>query len=426
MRLRRPRPPAYPVPEPAPTRSLEVAVILDPFSEMALRYEWQQITFGPENWRAVLGARRPAMLFVESAWNGNNGAWRLHMTKEKRPSAELRALVEWCRAEGIPTVFWNKEDPPNYDVFIETAKLFDQVFTVDADRIPVYHQDLGHDRVALLPFAAQPRLHNPVRRMKGPMHEVAFAGTWFAEKHPERRQQMEYLLKPALERDLHIWSRMQKGDKRYRFPKPYKKHVVGSLPYEKMLSAYTAYKVFLNVNSVTGSPSMGSRRLFELSACQTAVLSAPAASIKPFFGDDIEVVSNEEEARAALDVLLGQDEYRDRQALRAHRRVFDEHLYTHRVDSVLRSVGLAAPQSPQAGSRGAVKSVSCVVPTMRPEQLDHVIDTMARQSHGPVQLVLVTHGFEAPADLVARAAEKGVEDVVVQYADSSLNLGALM
>src|SRR3546814_9441269 len=106
------------------------------------------------------------MLFLESAWNGNNGAWRLHMTKEKRPSAELRALVEWCRAEGIPTVFWNKEDPPNYDVFIETAKLFDQVFTVDADRIPVYHQDLGHDRVALLPFAAQPRLHNPVRRMK--------------------------------------------------------------------------------------------------------------------------------------------------------------------------------------------------------------------------------------------------------------------
>src|SRR3546814_18537566 len=131
---------------------------------------------------------------------------------------------------------------------------------------------------------------------------------------------MEYLLKPALERDLHIWSRMQKGDKRYRFPKPYKKHVVGSLPYEKMLSAYTAYKVFLNVNSVTGSPSMGSRRIFELSACQTAVLSAPAASITPFVGDDIEVVSNDAEARAAIVVLLGADEYRRVQARLAHRR----------------------------------------------------------------------------------------------------------
>src|SRR3546814_14280977 len=125
---------------------------------MALRYEWQQITFGPENWRAVLGARRPAMLFVESAWNGNNGAWRLHMTKEKRPSAELRALVEWCRAAGIPTVFWNKEDPPNYDVFIATAKLFDQVITVHAERIPIYPQHLRHTRPAPLPFPAPPPL----------------------------------------------------------------------------------------------------------------------------------------------------------------------------------------------------------------------------------------------------------------------------
>jgi hypothetical protein len=165
---------------------------------------------------------------------------------------------------------------------------------------------------------------------------------------------------------------------------------------------------------------MGSRRLFELSACQTAVLSAPAASIEPFFGNDIEVVSNEVEARAALDVLLGQAEYRDRQALRAHRRVFDEHLYSHRVDTVLHAVGLGAPAGPRT------KSVSAVVPTMRPEQLDHVIDTIARQSHGPVQLVLVTHGFEAPADLVARAAAAGVDDVVVRPADRSLNLGALM
>ena len=45
-----------------------------------------------------------------------------------------------------------------------------------------------------------------------------------------------------------------------------------------MLAAYTSYKVFLNVNSVTHSPTMCARRLFELSAAQTAVVTAPAAS----------------------------------------------------------------------------------------------------------------------------------------------------
>ena len=182
---------------------------------------------------------------------------------------------------------------------------------------------------------------------------------------------MAYVLGPARERGLHIWSRMQRGDKRYRFPRSYRKHVVGSLPYERMLAAYTSYKVFLNVNSVTRSKTMCSRRLFELSAAQTAVVSAPAASIEPFFGATIEVVENAEETGRALDVLLGNAEYRDRLALQAHRRVFDEHLYAHRVDTVLRSVGLAA-----GGSTTPV--VSVVVPTKRPEQLAHVLATIGR------------------------------------------------
>ncbi|WP_200951198.1 glycosyltransferase family protein [Nocardioides sp. Root140] len=437
-RVRRPRLPAFELPEVHPARTTKAAVILDPFSELAFGYEWHQVKVTPTDWRAVLTEQRPDLLFVESAWNGNDGAWRLHMTRDHQPSPELRALVAWCRDEGIPTVFWNKEDPPNYDVFLETARLFDQVFTVDADRIPVYQRDLGHERIDLLPFSAQPRLHNPVRRGKGRVLPIAFAGTWFAEKHPERREQMEQLLRPALDRGLHIWSRMQRGDKRYRFPAPYRSHVVGSLPYPKMLAAYSAYKVFLNVNSVTGSKTMCSRRLFELSAAQTAVITTPAASIEPFFGSDLEVVRDADEARAAIDVLLGQDEYRDRQALKAHRRVFDEHLCTHRVDTVLRSLGLDLPLVEERASASVSRpgevistgstttQVSAVVPTMRPEQLDHVLAMLGSQSHRDLQLVLVTHGFEAPADLAVRAARAGLDNVVTRYADASLTLGACM
>lgn len=415
--------PPFPVPEPVPARATKVAVVLDPFSVMAFAHEWTQLRITPGDWRTVLERERPALLFCESAWNGNDGAWRLHMTADKRPSSDLRALVAWCREQGIPTVFWNKEDPPNYDTFIETAKLFDRVFTVDADRIPAYRQDLGHDRIGLLPFAAQPRLHNPVRRgapaLDKPL-DVAFAGTWFADKHPERRAQMEYVLGPARQHGLQIWSRMQKDDKRYRFPRGLRRFVVGSLPYEKMLAAYTAYKVFLNVNSVTTSPTMGSRRLFELSAAQTAILSAPAASIEPFFGHDIEVVSDAEQAEQALEALMRHKERRDRMALRAHRRVYDQHLYTHRVAEVLESVGL--PEEAHV----RVPTVSAVVPSRRPEQLDHVLAQLGRQAHPGLQLVLVPHGWEAPADLAERAAALGVTDVVVRPAAAEVSLGACM
>lgn len=398
---------------------LTVAVILDPFSELAFRYEWDQLLVTPGGWREELAVRRPALLFVESAWQGNQGAWRLAMSTERGPSEELRALVAWCQAEGIPTVFWNKEDPPNYDRFVETAKLFDQVFTVDADRIPVYRQDLGHDRVGLLPFGAQPRIHNPVQRGDGRSREVAFAGTYFADKHPERREQMDVLLGAALEHDLEIWSRQQGEDPRYRFPARFAKRIVGSLPYEQMLSAYTAYKVFLNVNSVTGSPTMCARRLFELSAAQTAILSGPAASIEPFFGDTITIAREPEEARRDLKVLVEQDEYRDRVALRAHRRVFDEHLYSHRVDAVLATVGVEASVPDH--------SISAVVATMRPHELDRVAANLARQRHEDRELVLVTHGFEVPAGTLERwRDEHGLDAVTVVPADAAITLGACM
>jgi spore maturation protein CgeB len=416
---------AVEVPAVAPARpDVRAAVILDPFSELAFRYEWDQITFGPEDWRTVLTEERPDLLFVESAWQGNDGRWRLHMTRDGRPSQELRDLVAWCRAEGIPTVFWNKEDPPNYDRFLETARLFDQVFTVDADRIPRYQEGLGHDRIDLLPFAAQPRIHNPVRR-GSKRYDVAFAGTWFADKHPDRRTQMEYVVGPAREFGVHIWSRMQKGDKRYRFPRSWRKHVVGSLPYQQMLAAYSSYKVFLNVNSVTGSKTMCSRRLFELSAAQAAVVTAPAASIEPFFGDTVEVVEDAGQTRTALRALLSNDEYRDRLALRAHRRVFDEHLYAHRVDTVLRSIDVRNAQC--RPSTGRPPTVSVVVSTRRPEQLDHVLATIGRQAWRAVELVLVTHGFGVDDDDVRRrAAQAGVPEVVLVAAPQQVSLGVCM
>lgn len=399
---------------------VRAAVVLDPFSELALAYEWDQVKVVPGEWRRQLTEPRTVdLLFVESAWQGNDRAWRLAMTSDRPIRDEFAQMVAWCRERGIPTVFWNKEDPPNYDTFIETARLFDHVFTVDADRIPDYVRDLGHDRVGLLPFGAQPRIHSPVQRDHGRTYEVAFAGTYFTEKHAERREQIETVVKPAIDFGLHIYSRMAAEDRRYQFPPEYRSSVVGSLPYEQMLAAYTSYKVFLNVNSVTSSPTMCARRLFELSAAQTPIVSGPAASIEPFFGDTIAVSGSPEETRLALGALLRHDEYRDRIALRAHRRVFDEHLYRHRVDAVLEVIGRAHPPLDQ--------SISAVVPTMRPEMLDNVLDFIARQSHPSVELVLVTHGFEVDeVELKHRAAERGLDAPVVRAADSSITLGACM
>jgi spore maturation protein CgeB len=398
---------------------LTVAVILDEFSAMALRYEWRQVTFGPDDWRALLERERPALLFVESAWFGNDRRWGGHINGPEGPSQTLRELVGWCRDKGIPSVFWNKEDPPNFDRFIEAAKLFDHVFTTCGETIPRYREILGHDRVRVLSFAAQPRIHNPVNVPGGRRHDVAFAGTYFNHKHPRRAEQMSTVLEPARGFGLHIYSRMPEHDGRFRFPDQYDRHVVGTLPYERMLAAYKAYKVFLNVNSVTDSPTMCARRIFELSACRTPVLSGHSRAIEQFFPGTVSMAATPAETQTLLAGLLANPELRDRQAHLAMREVFANHTFSHRVDTVLDAIGKRTPR--------AEPYISVIMATNRPGQLTHAIEQVSRQRWRRLQFVLVLHGSDLQPDVARdKIVAAGLSEVVVLTADQALSLGACL
>ena len=122
-----------------PTRSEGapvVAAILDTFTEYCLRYEADLVLLTPKQWKRQLERAQPTFLLVESAWSGNNGEWRYLLTNyTSRDVNPLRDLVKHCREHGLTTVFWNEEDPPNFDVFIDAAKEFDFVFTTDVDSI---------------------------------------------------------------------------------------------------------------------------------------------------------------------------------------------------------------------------------------------------------------------------------------------------
>ncbi|NGY76377.1 hypothetical protein F6Y02_08630 [Bacillus megaterium] len=106
---------------------------------------WKEVnllTFTTENWKEILIENTPDLLFVESAWRGNFGAWEYKIAKyNNQDKTPLFDLLRWCKENNIPTVFWNKEDPIHFEKFIDTAKLFDCIFTTDADMIPNYQKN---------------------------------------------------------------------------------------------------------------------------------------------------------------------------------------------------------------------------------------------------------------------------------------------
>nr|WP_245575391.1 glycosyltransferase [Gulosibacter molinativorax] len=403
---------------------------MDDFSLSAWSHEFETVELTPKWWRQQIEKTPIDLLFVESAWHGNHGQWDFKLTGSNAPSPELRALVSYCNVQKIPTVFWNKEDPPHFDDFLDTARLFDAVFTSDANTLPEYREELEHDRIGVMSFAAAPAIHNPIRIPSvHQKRDVAFAGMYFAHKFPERRAQMDMLLGAAndvsgrMNKGLEIYSRFEGGDARYQFPKPLNKRVRGGLTYQKMLTAYRLHKVFLNVNSVTDSPSMCARRVFEITASGTPVVSAPSVAIPQFFPqDEVPVVDGKQEAGWLLRALVNSPHMRDRMVHKAQRRIWGNHTYAHRATQVLKAAGIEFPKD-------AVdpKPVTVMVSTNRPYQVDHVLRTVADQVGVPVQLAMLTHNFSINArEFKSKARDLGLENVILTSATNDVTLGGCL
>ena len=107
---------------------------------------------------------------------------------------------------------------------------------------------------------------------------------------------MSIVLDAARGFDLEIFDRQMSDNAKYQWPERFVPHIVGSLSYDKVLLAYKLYKVFVNVNSVPASSSMCARRIFELSASNTPIVSGVSPAITRFFGEDIMQAATEGEA----------------------------------------------------------------------------------------------------------------------------------
>jgi hypothetical protein len=124
--------------------------------------------------------------------------------------------------------------------------------------------------------------------------------------------------------------------------------------------------------------------------------------------------------RAEVVARLHQRELADREAHTQRRAVLAGHTFDHRAREILASVGRAEPAPGET-------PVSAVVPTTRPHEIDNVLESVGRQSHRAVELVLVLHGIDvAPAELRVRARDHGVPHLEIVEAPSHLTLGACL
>lgn len=326
-------------------KDIKVAVICDQFTYDSYKYEFTPISLLPDIWRQQFEEERPDLFFCESAWDGHNfeglyGPWRDKISKDYEASEENRTIlfdiIAYCRENSIPTIFWNKEDPPHYRnekiSYAETAKEFDYIFTSSENCIKHYKKDFNHPHVYSLMFAGQPKLFNPLNLSRDYIDEITFAGSYY-RNHPQRAKLMEDIFDRLIEngQKLLIFNRFY-----YKnwgaYPERYNEYVNPPIDYTGTPLLYKKMKWGLNFNIVTDSRTMFARRMFELALSNVNILTNYSVGVDEIFKDNVFVFDKSDELPDF------NESYEEKRTNNLY-NVLENHTYTKRWKQILDTIG---------------------------------------------------------------------------------------
>jgi hypothetical protein len=329
-------------------RRLKIALIADDLTRLCLSHEAAVCNLTPFNHRWLLRLWKPDLVLVESAWNGYRRAWKYRIAAypghPMRNNRALARMVACARELGIPTVFWNKEDGVHFDRFIDSAGLFEHIFTTDENCIPRYRAAVGPEvTVTTLMFAVQPRFHN-FTGFNFRHRSANFIGSYSSHTHAGRRAWQHMMFSAThgagLGLMVHDRNSSRKSDS-YRFPAMPGMQVRPALPHARTAGVYKEYLVSLNVNTVEDSATMFSRRLVEALACGGIVVTSPSVAVERHFSDFCHVAHDAQQA-ADLFARLRHGPSRDdlERAEAGARHVLARHTWARRLEEIRRVVGL--------------------------------------------------------------------------------------
>ena len=329
-------------------RNLKVALVSDGLTQSSLAYECKKCDLTPLNYYWMLRLWKPDLLFVESAWHGYGNGWKFKIAAypdhPERHNRTLARMVSYARDLGIPCVFWNKEDGIHFDRFIDSAKLFDHIFTVDENCIPRYRAVVGPDvTVNTLMFAVQPASHN-FTGFNFKCNRANFVGSYSHNVHEQRRAWQNLMFGALNDAGLGLTvvdrNSNRKSDN-YRYPSLPGMELRSAMLHEQTAQIYKDYLVSLNVNTIVDSGTMFSRRLVEILACGGIAVTNPSPAVDRYFKDYCHVLHNAEEAVDLFARLKHGPSPEDLARAEAGARyVLNEHTWAHRLEEIVRVVGL--------------------------------------------------------------------------------------
>lgn len=281
------------------------------------------------------------VLLIASTWKGIEGDWKgMGNPKIRKIRESVFNTINFFRKDGAKIVFYSKEDPTNYDFFVDIAKECDFIFTTAAEKVDDYKKDCNNDNVFVLEFGVNPIYNNPIGiKSKSELEGALFAGSWY-KKYPHRQKDTRVLFDGVLsaEKNLKIIDRNYHLNlDRHFYPTEYLKYVSPSVDHETLQGLIKLFSWVINLNSVKYSQTMFANRVYELQAMGNLILSNYSLGINNLF-PNIFLAFESSEVQQLMTSLTPKELYQHK--LLGVRQVFRKHTTFHRINYLLNQIGI--------------------------------------------------------------------------------------
>lgn len=279
------------------------------------------------------------VLIIATTWKGLDNDWKgLGNPNNTKLRSELYNIINYFRKQGVKIVFYSKEDPPNYERFLDIAKNCDYIFTTALEKVEDYKKDCKNDNVFVLEFGVNPIYNNPIGMNIKNINGAIFAGSWY-EKYPHRKKDTQMIFDGVIEaeKDLKIIDRnYDLNNPDYFYPIRYLKFVSPSIKHNILQKIFKLYKWAINLNSVKTSETMFANRVYELQAMGNLILSNYSLGMNNLF-PNIFIINNQNEINYIMNNVDEKELYSHQ--LAGIRRVLSRETTYHRINYLLNKIG---------------------------------------------------------------------------------------
>ncbi len=232
----------------------------------------------------------------------------------------------------------------HFDRFIESAKLFDHIFTVDENCISKYQAVVdSHVTVNTLMFDIQPSIHH-FTGFHFKYNETNFVGSYSHHIHSKRRTWQNLIFEASSETKtkLTIFDRnSNRKSSKYRYPKYDNMSINTAVAYVETAQIYKDYLISFNVNTIEDSTTMFSRRLIEIIACGGIAITNNTPAVESYFKDYCYTFKNKNELINLLNKLKeGPTEIDLARAKSGAEFIAKNHTWTHRLQEIRTIIGI--------------------------------------------------------------------------------------